>query len=259
MISLHAPCSSTGGWQTGLWWVTGCLCCSFLLTLCPWLSMQSFPQETILHNPLHGLLYGLQFFRNCYSISPFHGVQSIRNRLFQHGIPTSSSPGTCYSPDSSLHRCTDPPGACSSMGSPQGHNFLQAHSPVLPWGTAQAADGSLSIMDLHVLQEHSFLTIGGTTGCREISAPPPGAPPPSSSLICRFAELFLSHILSPVSWLMLHSSFFPPFLDALPQRHYCHHWWAQPWLATGPARIWLAMALSDMGEACGSFSQKPSL
>lgn len=166
MISLHGPCSSTGGKGTGVWSVIGCLCCSFLLILCPWSSTHSFPQETTLHKPLQSLSHGLQFFR---------------------WISLLCGP---------------------------------------PW----AAGAQLPHHELHYQLQRNLL-----------------------------AELFPSHILSPVSWLMLHNHFFSPFLNTLPQRHCCRHWWAQPWLATGPSRSWLALTLSDVGEACGSYSQKTLL
>lgn len=90
------------------------------------------------------------------------------------------------------------PAACSSMGSPPGHNLLQAHPPVLPWGPSQAAGGCLSIMDFHRGCRGTG-SYPGLNHCRGIAISAPGPSPTPSSLSWRFAEQFLSHILTPVS------------------------------------------------------------
>ena len=106
-------------------------------------------------------------------------------------------------------------------------------------------------------RETTYLTKIFTRGCRGISAPVPGTPPPPASPTLVSTELFLSHILT-LSWLLLHSRvFFFPVLKSW--RRYHHHWLAQPWRAAGPSWSWLALTLSDTGEASSSFSQKPPL
>ena len=88
-------------------------------------------------------------------------------------------------------------------------------------------------------------------GCRGISAPAPGAPPPpASSPTLESEELLLSHLLTPLS----HCSLFP-FLTILSQRCYHCCWWAWPWPVAGPSWSQLPLGLLDMGEASSSFSE----
>lgn len=81
------------------------------------------------------------------------------------------------------------PRACFSAGFPWGHSFLRA----------PACSGMLSART-----------------CRGISAPTPGTPRPlPSSLSPMPSKLFLSHVLIPLSQLLLHRSFCPFLI--------CHH------------------------------------
>jgi len=90
--------------------------------------------------------------------------------------------------------------ACSSMVSTQGHSLL--------WASTRSSMGSS--VGCRWISAPPWTSMGyrGTTcltmvfsrGCRGISALAPGAPPPSPSLLTLVsAELFLSHILTPLS------------------------------------------------------------
>ncbi|KAK4830276.1 hypothetical protein QYF61_009369 [Mycteria americana] len=115
--------------------ITRCLSRSFLLR-----------RRTPLALPLHQrgvpptadgpplTLPTLQFFINCPSMGPFHGVQSFRNRLLQPWVPhrvtsPASKPAPVWAPLSTSPQVL--PGACSSVG--------------LPWGTA-------SLRHIHLFQ-----------------------------------------------------------------------------------------------------------
>ena len=75
--------------------------------------------------------------------------------------------------------------------------------------------------------------------------------------VCRAAPLTLCH---SSLWMKLHRfGVFSAFLTTLSQRHYHRCWWAQPCPAVGPFWSQVALALSVMEEASGSFSQKPPL
>ena len=122
------------------------------------------------------------------------------------------------------------PGACSSAAFPWGHSFFQA-------STCSSVGSSMGCRWISAPPWTSMgcrgtacLTMVFTMDCRGISAPAPGAPPPSpSSLTLVSAELFRSHILTPLSQLLLHSSFYP-FLNMLSQRR-CD------WLSFGQQRV----------------------
>lgn len=61
-----------------------------------------------------GAYNGLQFFKNCSSVSPLHGVQSFRNRVLQ-----------CWSPD----RQQVLPGMCTCIGSSWAAASFRAYTP----------------------------------------------------------------------------------------------------------------------------------
>ena len=68
-----------------------------------------------------------------------------------------------------------------------------------------------SIPELHGLQGDSLPHQGLPASCRRISAPARRSPPPlPSSLTWVSAELFLSHILTPLSWMLFHNRVFSP-------------------------------------------------
>jgi len=140
-----------------------------LLTLCHCSSVGSLPQEAV----LHGLL-------QCESFSQ----AAVLQKLLQRGSLLWGAV---------LQEQTAPVWA-----SHQATAFFR-HPPAPTWGPPWAAGGYL----LHhgppwAAGVTICLTVVFSTGCRGISAPVPGAPPPpSSSLTLVSAELFLSHILTP--------------------------------------------------------------
>jgi len=85
------------------------------------------------------------------------------------------------------------------------------HPPALVWGLPGTAGGyRIQCGPPWTAEGTACLTILSFKGCRGISAPVPGAPPPPpSSLALELAKLFLSHSLIPLSRLMFHSKFFP--------------------------------------------------
>jgi len=159
-----------------------------------------------------GPSHRLQFFTNSSRVGPFHRVQSFRNGLLHQGSSVESQ----VLPEHLLHhgllslwvqRSLQEPAPAQA---PHGVTALFGHIHLLWHGV------------LHVLQGTACLTMVLITGCRGMLAPEPGAPPPlPSSLTWVSAELFLPHILSPLFWLLLHSSIYP-CLNMLSQRCYHH-------------------------------------
>ena len=148
------------------------------------------------------------------------------------------------------------PGACSSAGSPWGHSLLQTSTCSGTGSSMCCRWTSAPRWTSMGCRGTACLTMVFITGCRAITVPAPGAsPPPPSSLTLVSAELFPSHILTPLS----PCRFFFPFLNIFSQRHYHCCWLARPWPAAGPSWSWLVLALFDIGEASGSFSQKSPL
>ena len=183
------------------------------------LQHESFPQAAVLHGMLQ-----------CGSL-PWGAV--FRNRLLQRGSPTGSqvlplnqlqrgffSPqGHRSCQERRLPTVSQPPlgaSTCSRMESSMGWRWIAA--PLLTsmgcWGTA-------------------CLTMVVSTGFRGISAQAPGAPlSHRSSLTLVSAELFLSHLLTPLSLTAFAPGglvLFPPFLNKLSQRCYHHGSLSQPW------------------------------
>ena len=110
---------------------------------------------------------------NCPSFWSLMGSQVLSPNLLQCGLLSPQGHRSCQE-------------AVHSMGFPQGHSLLRA--------------STCSTMGLHVLQGTASLTMVFSMGCRGISSPAVGAPPlPSPSLALVSAELFLSHILTPLS------------------------------------------------------------
>jgi len=179
-----APSSSGGG----------------LLTLCPCSSVRSLPRETVLHElpqrgsfPRAAVLQEQaapvwvpprQGHKPCQQTcsgmgTSLHGSISPGRSLLQRGLPTESQP------PSGIHLLWHgvPSTGCRWRSAP-------------PW-TSMGCRGT------------ACLTMVFSTGCRGISAPAPGAPPPPpSSLALVSAELFLSHRLTPLSSLLFYHSFF---------------------------------------------------
>ena len=191
-----------------------------------------------------GLSHGLQPFTNCSNMCPFHRVQSLRNRLLQHGSLVGSQ-----ALPANLIQCRLP-----SMGSqpPLGIHLLQ-HSII------------------HRLHSGYLLPPRTTMGCRGTICFIMVSP-----VSCRaIFSLCLEHLLPLLlywPW-CLHSCFFhvsyfslpaaavqqcfpPPLLNMLSQTCCHHHWWAQLWPVAS-----LSLAPAGIGFVWhgGIFSQKPTL
>jgi len=155
------------------------------------------------------------------SVDPFHGVQSLRNRLLQRGSPT----GSRALPANLLRRGLLSPQVCRSWqepaqrGLPTGVTASFRHPPALVWGPFHGLQVEIcSTVDLHGLQGDNLPHHGlhhelqGKTLCSGVLT--------TSSPSC-FTELFLSRCLTARSSLLFHCSFFFPFLIMLSQR--CYH------------------------------------
>lgn len=93
-------------------------------------------------------------------------------------------------------------------------------------------------------------------GCRKNSSPVYGAPPPSpSSMTWVSAQLFLSHIFTPLWVAVADVKQLFPFLNLLQQRHLCC-WLA---LASGGSGMELVCTGCVGHGGCHSLSQKPPL
>ena len=200
--------------------ITRCLCRSFLLRGRTPHTLPLLQREGTSHrrqfstkfsnvSPCHGL----QLFMNRPSVGPSHRVQSFRSKLLQRGSPTGSQ----ALPANLLRRGLLSPRVRRSwqepapLRAPHGvtasfrHHLLQRGVPSMGcrWGsaplwTSMGCKGTACLIMVFCM------------GCRGISAPAPGAPPPPpSSLTWVSAELFLSHALTPLFWLLLHSHFYP--------------------------------------------------
>ena len=176
------------------------------LTRFPLSSVGSIPWETVLHELLQRVLpMGYSSSRTAPAWVPSMGCSPSGADCSSVGPPRGHKPcqQTCFGVGSSLHGTTGPqvlPGACSSTGFPRGHSLLWASTcsgvgsstgcrwiSAPPW-TSMGCRGT------------ACLTMVFPMGCRGISAPAPGAPPPPpSSLTLVSAELFLSHLLTPLS------------------------------------------------------------
>ena len=146
-------------------------------------------------------------------------------------------------------------GSCSNAGSPWSHSLLRA--PPLLWHGIpstgyrwRSAPPWTSMGCRDSLSHHGLLH-----GCRETSGPATRAPPSPSALALGAAELLLSCILTPLS----HAAVLFPLLkyfipEVLPLSLMGSA------LATGRSVLEpVALAPSEVGEASGSFSQKPPL
>ena len=105
-----------------------------------------------------GPSHRLQFFPNCCSVSPFHGVQSFRNRL--QGHRSYQEPGPGWAPLSTGPQVL--PGACSRVGSSRHRSTGPTRSLLqhrLPTGSQPP------------LSTSTRSGVGSSSGCRQISAP----------------------------------------------------------------------------------------
>jgi len=206
--------------------------------------------------------HGLQFFTNCFSVGPSHG-EVLQEQTAPVWVPRgvrspASKPALVWTPLSTGPQVLAE--ACSSGGSPRGHSPLQA-------STCSGVGSSMGCRSICGPPRTSMgcrgtacLSMVCSTSCRGISALTPAAPPPPpSSQTLVFAELFLSHILTLLFWLLFCSIFFP-FLKYLIPVTLPSLLLMDLALARGGS-VWshLALALLDMGEASGSFQPNPPL
>lgn len=126
----------------------------------------------------------LQVFTNCFSKGPFYGGQFFRNRLLQCSSPMGHKScqelAAVWAPLST--------GLQILPGASKGHSLLwtYASAPLWPplWVSAPLLTSKTRVFMM---------------GCRGMSALRPGVPPPlPSSLVLVSAELFPSHILTPL-------------------------------------------------------------
>jgi len=202
---------------------------------------------------------GLQFFMNCSSMSPFHRLQSFRNRLLQCGSHTRPQilPANLFQHGLlSLHRSTGPARSLLQHGLPIGSQPLLGTSTCS--NTESTTSEICSTMDLHMLQGVSLPHHGLHHGLQGNLCSGAWSTSSPSSLTSVSAGLFLSHILTPLSWLQLHSNFSPSYIpcarstttvaDGLSH--------GQRWVHLGASWHWLC---GTIGGASSSFSQKPPL
>jgi len=230
-----------------------------LLTLCPCSSMRSLSRETVLHKRLQCESFpraaALHKLPQCGSF-PWGAVlqEQAAPAWVPHGVTSpASKPAPVWAPLSMGPQVLA--GACSSVGSPWGHNLLQASTcsgvGSLPWatggyllhcGSPWTAGGQPDspLSSSRAAREDSLLW------CFEHLLPPP------SSLILVSAELFLSHSLTPLSSRSFSCIFFLPLLkyvfpDVLPP--------LLIGLALGSGGSILQPASTDFIRHEGSFSQ----
>ena len=172
------------------------------------------------------LSHGVQFFTNCSSVGPFHRVQPFRNRLLQCG----SSMGSRVLPANLLQHgllSMGPqvlPGACSSLGSPQGHSLLWASTCAGVGSSTGCRRISATPLPSMGCRGTACLTMVFTTGCRGISALVPGAPPPLLLHWPRCLQGCSSHtssLLSPAA-IAVTQGFFCLLKYIIPVRYHCH-------------------------------------
>jgi len=109
--------------------------------------------------PVWGSSHGRQFFMNCSSLGPSHGVQSFRNRLLQRESPTGSQalPANLLgvgllSPQ--VRRSWQEPAPAQA---PHGVTASFRHPPALVWGPFHGLQVDIcSAVDLHGLQGDSL-------------------------------------------------------------------------------------------------------
>ena len=230
-----------------------------LLTLCPCYSMESLPQETVLHKVLQCVSFpqavALHKLPQCRSF-PRSAVR-LGAGCSSVGLPQGHKPcqQTCSSTGFSFHGSAGP-----------GRSLLQCGLPT----------GSQPPSGVHLLRQGV-----PSTGCRWRSAPPwtsmgcRGTACLNHGLhhglhrktlfssisstdpgVCRVVSLTSSHSSLPSA---VSHCFFLPLLKHVITEVLHRHWLAWPWPAACPSYSCLALALSDMGEAYSSFSQEPPL
>jgi len=206
-----------------------------LLTLFPCSRVRSLSWETVLHKLLQR-----ESFPQAASLHelPQRGSFPRGAALQEQAAPAwdphgftrpASKPAPVWAPLSTGLQVLA--GACSSTGSPQGHSFLQASTCSSTGSLPQATGGDL----LHHgppwaaggQPASTMVFIMGYTG--KLSSPA------SRALTLVSAELFLSHLLTPLSQVPFPTVSFFPFLNMLSQR--CST--VTDWLGLGQRRVHL--------------------
>ena len=190
-----------------------------LLALCPCSSVrpqkllqhESFPWAAALHELPHRGSFprGAVLQEQAALVWVLHGVTSPASKPAPSWAPLSTGPQVLA-------------GACSSVGSPQGHSFLQA-STCSGMGYRWITAPPWISMDCRETTSRAMVFIMSCKG--RLSAPTFWVPPPSppSSLTLVPAEFFLTSSHSSLyTAVSLPSFFFFPFLNMLSQRHYHH-------------------------------------
>ena len=140
---------------------------------------------------------------------------------------------TCPGMDSSLHGPTGSSRSLLQCGSPHGVTASFRHPPAPAWGPFHRLQVDIcSTVDSMGCRMAAF-----STGCRGTCAPVPGVPPPSpSSLALVSAALFLSHHLTPLSWLPFHHRFFPLLYYVILAASHRSHRYSPPATKTLPRK-----------------------
>jgi len=232
---------------------------------CPSSSVRSLSQETVLHKLLQ-----CESFPRAAALHelPQHGSFPRGSVLQEQAAPAWVPTRSQALPANLLQRGLLSPLVCRSwqepapVRAPHGVTDSFRHRPAPVWSPFHGLQVEIcSTMDIHGLQGHSLPHHGlhhelqGKALCSGISST--SSPSFFTDLgVCRVVFLTPSH-----SSLNCHltQSFFLPLLNMLSQRRYHCRWFAWPWPEVGPSYSQLRLALSNVGEASRSFSQKPPL
>lgn len=152
--------------------------------------------------------HGLQFFLNCFSLSAFPGVQSLRSKLLWRGFPVGSLSLPLNLPQSGLFsppRTQVLPEICSSADFQRVTAYLR-HPPALTWGPPWSA------VDLFSMERHRFQ---GTACFNTVWGICFGTWSTFFSFFCTglgVHRAVLTYSYSSLFWLLLHSNFYPPHI-----------------------------------------------
>jgi len=201
---------------------------------------------------------GLQFLTNCSTVAPFHGVQPFRNRLLQSGSPVGSQANLiqCVLLSPRVHRSWQEPAPARAS---HGVTASFGHPPALAWGPSWAAGGYLLYRGPPWAAEGQPASLWSSSWAA------------AESLLWHLDHVLplllhgpwclqscCSHIVSLLLPTAVAQGFFPllkyVMLEVLPLLLMSS--------ALASSRSVLepvALALSDIGAASSSFSQKPPL
>jgi len=170
-----------------------------LITLCPCSRVRSLPWDTVLCE----LLQQKSFPRAIALHKLLHCGSLPRGAVLQEHAAPAWVPHEVTSPASKPAPAWAPPHWSCQKPAPawasHGVTTSFGHPPAPAWGPPQAAGGYLLNRGPPWASGNSLPHHGLLHGCRGISAPALGTPPPPpSSLTLVSAELFLSHLLTPL-------------------------------------------------------------